>query len=121
MYPRTHDANPQNVRLKLHERIVARGAPVDPQLLQLDARIAFHRLKQVRALIGDALERRPCDMAGRRTAREAEDGAARVGVPMRAAESGERRHQVHAAVVSSLLRDGTGRPPVCISMKQPVP
>ena len=37
--------------------------------------------------------------AGGRAARDADDGAARVRIPVRRAEAGERRHEVHAAVV----------------------
>ena len=48
---------------------------------------------------------RPRDVAGRRAARDADDRAARVRIPVRRAEAGEGRHEVDAAVVGHGRRE----------------
>ena len=52
---------------------------------------------QIAGLVADALQRRARDFLARRAARQADDGAARVAVPMRRAEAGEGGHQIDAA------------------------
>ena len=59
----------------------------------------LHRVEQVGDLERDALERGAGDVRRRRAARDADDRAARVRVPVRRAEAGERRHEVDAAGV----------------------
>ena len=49
-----------------------------------------------RDLIGHRLDGRPGDVGRGRAARDADDRAAGVGIPIRRAEPDERRHQVHA-------------------------
>ena len=56
-------------------------------------------VEHVGALERDRLERGARDVRRGGAAREAEDRAARVGVPVRRAEAGERRHEIDAAVV----------------------
>ena len=59
------------------------------------------RAHGVDRLVGDRLERRARDVRAAAAAREPDDRAARVRVPVRRAESGQRRHEVHAVVASS--------------------
>ena len=66
--------------------------------------VALHRVEQVGHLEGDAFERRAGDVAARGAAGDADDGAARVRVPVRRAQAGERRHEIHAAVVGHRCR-----------------
>ena len=46
----------EQIRLKLHQQIVLRGAPVDSQLFDLDAAIGFHRLQYIHRLVGNTFE-----------------------------------------------------------------
>ena len=70
------------------------------QHVQARGAVAAHGLKHVRGLVGDGLQRRADDVRPARAAREADDGAAAVHVPVRRAQSGEGRHEVDVAVVS---------------------
>ena len=72
--------------------------------------VAVDRVEQVGHLVRDALDGGARDVAGGRAARDADDGAARVGVPVRRAESREGRHQVDAAVVGHRRRQAPRRP-----------
>ena len=53
-------------------------------------------LDEVRAPVGDALEDRAYEVRPRRSARDAEEAAARAEVPLRRAETRQRRHEGHA-------------------------
>ena len=55
-------------------------------------------------MVGDAFQRRARDVGQCRAARQAGDGAARVGLPVGCAQSGEGRHHHHAAGVGDALR-----------------
>ena len=59
-----------------------------------DRPVGAHRFEQVAGLIADRLERGAGDLGGARIAREAEHGAARLGIPIGRAEADERRHQI---------------------------
>ena len=65
----------------------------------------MHGFDEVRALESDALHRGARDMRARRAAREADQQAARIGVPLRGAESGERGHEVDVAGVGHAGRE----------------
>ena len=101
---RPHDRHAEQVGLKLHQQLLAGGAAVDAQLRQIDSRVGLHRFEQVGDLEGDALERGAGDVAGGRAAREPDDRAARVGIPVRRAQAGERGHEVDAAAVGHRRR-----------------
>ena len=93
-----------DVALELHQEIVRGGAAVHAQGGEPDSGVLLHRLEHVRRLVGEGFERRAHDVVAVDAAREAEHGAARVLVPVRRAESGERGH--HEAAVR--VRDGAG-------------
>jgi hypothetical protein len=91
---------PQQVGLELHQQVVHASAAIDPQFAHAAIRqVAAHRLQQGSALVGDALQRGARDVCHGRAAAETENGAARVGLPVRRAEAGEGRHEHHAAAV----------------------
>jgi len=56
--PGPHHTDSQDVRLKLHQQVVARSPTVYSQFLQYDARIGLHGREDIGSLIGDRLERR---------------------------------------------------------------
>ena len=91
-----HDGPLQHVGLDLHQQVVRDGAAVDAQLVHAHAGLALHQLDDVERLQRDRLQRRARDVRGRRAARDADDRAARVHVPVRRAEAGERGHDVDA-------------------------
>ena len=63
------------------------------------AGIGFHRFHNVVHLKGNAFEHRAGDMAVGGAARDAEEAAAGVLIPIRRAHTGQRGHEIHAAVV----------------------
>ena len=85
--------------MNLHEQIVGRRAAIDAELGELEARIRFHGAQHLCALERDRLQRGTCEMRAGRAAGEPEDRAARVGVPVRRTQAGERGYEIHAAVV----------------------
>jgi hypothetical protein len=86
-------------RSELHEEVVSRCPAIDPQLAQRYRGVALHGLEQVCTLEGDRLERRTSDVTASRTAGDADDRATGERIPIRAAETRERRNNVDAAVV----------------------
>jgi hypothetical protein len=83
-----HHRNAQQVGLELHQQVVDAGAAVDAQFADRAAagghRVAAHGLQQRGALEGDALQRGAGDVGDGAAARQADDGAARVGRSSRA-------------------------------------
>jgi hypothetical protein len=65
------------------------------------AKVPAHGLQQGCALEGDAFQRGAGDVGDAAAAREAEDGAARIGLPIGRAEPGEGRDEDHAAAVGN--------------------
>src|ERR1700727_3021397 len=53
---RAHDGYSEDVRLKLHERVVGRSAAIHAQLLESSAGVGFDRVHEVSHLVGDALQ-----------------------------------------------------------------
>ena len=102
-HPGAHHRNAEQVGLELHEQVVDAGAAVHAQLgHRLGAafgRVAAHGLQQGGALVGDGFQRRAGDVRHRAAACEADDGAARVGLPVGCAQAGEGGHEHHAARV----------------------
>ena len=68
------------------------------------ARIRLHGVHEVPGLVGDALQRGAHDVLLAGAARDAEQRAARIGVPVGGAQADERRDEVHPARV----RHGAG-------------
>ena len=91
------DRPTEDVGLELHEEPVRGRAAVGAQHLELPR----HRVDHVRDLEGDRLERRPRDVLARGAARDPADQAAGIGIPVRRAEPGQRRHEVDAPVEST--------------------
>ena len=104
---RAHDGNAQQVGLELHEQVVDAGAAVHAQFAHRRAaaghRVAAHGQQQGGALEGDGFKRGPRDVGNGGAARQARDGAARIGLPVGGAQSGEGRHHHHAARVGHAL------------------
>ena len=73
----------EDVGLELHEEVVGGGAAVAAELLEPDRRVPLHRLDHVAGLVGHGLQGGAGDVGARRAAGEADDGAARVRVPVR--------------------------------------
>ena len=98
---RPHHGDAQQVGLELHQQVVDAGAAVHAQLRHRGATggggVGGHGLQQRGALEGDALQRRAGDVRHRAAAAQADDGAARVGLPVGRAQAGEGRHEHHAA------------------------
>src|SRR5918997_1545646 len=92
------DGDAEDVGLELHHPAVGRGPAVGAEGRDVGPRVLPHRLDGVPCLVAHALERRPRQVRPRRAAREAHDGPARVGVPMRGAQPDERRHEVDVVV-----------------------
>ena len=81
---RAYDLRAEQVRLELHQQVVARRAAID---LQLPAAGRPRRVdmaaRDVQRLVGDALQRRTGDVRRRRAAADAADGAPGILVPIR--------------------------------------
>ena len=92
---RTIDRSAQDIGQELH-RDVARGhAAIDAEHGAGRHRpVGVHRFKQVAGLIADRLQRRLGDLGGARIARQAQQRAARIGIPIGCAQADERRHQI---------------------------
>jgi hypothetical protein len=60
---------------------------------------ASHGVEEIGDLEGDAFERGAADVRGAGVSRDADDGAARVGIPMRRAESGKGGHEEDSAAI----------------------
>jgi len=90
------DHRAEDVGLELHQEVVGRRTAVDAQRVQLDPGVGLHAVDDVARLIGDRLERRAHDVLARGAARDADQEAARLLVPVGCAEPGERRHEIDA-------------------------
>ena len=97
----------EHVRLELHEETVGRAATVRAQ--HGDALSGGgHRLDEIARLVGDALERRAREVRACGTALDPDEQTARVHVPVRRAEAGERRNEVDAVVARETRRERLG-------------
>lgn len=91
------DAHTREIGLELHQQAVGHGTAVDAHLGRGVSRIGRHGAYHVVDLEGDRFERRPGDVRGGRAARDADDRAAGIGVPVGSAQSRQRRYQIDAA------------------------
>src|SRR5262249_50870221 len=96
---RPDDRHTEDVRLKLHQKIVRRGAAIDAQFLDCDPRIPLHHVEHIGDLKSDPFQRRPRQMSGRRASRDAGDRTARVLIPMRRTQARKRGNEIDAAAV----------------------
>ena len=96
---RPGDRHAQQIRLELHQKIVLAGAAIDSELRGFDARVRLHSSEDVVHLEGDRLQRRSRDMRRGRPPGEADERAARIGIPVRSAQSGKRRDEVDVAAI----------------------
>ena len=101
---RTANRAVRNIALELHQEAVAAGTAVHRKGGEGSAGIAFHGGQQVVHLIGDGLLCGADNVLAGRAARQTDETAACVHIPMRRAQTGECRHEVHAAGVLHLAR-----------------
>ena len=80
-----------DVRLRLHQVVVCAGPTVDLEARERDAGIGTHRIQHVVGLVGQRVERGADDVRPVAAARQADDRAARVLIPMGRAKARERR------------------------------
>ena len=99
------DRRAENVRLELHHQVVPGGAAIDLEFGEADTGVAGHGLDDVHGLECDAFQGGAGDVGGGRAACQAADGAMGILVPVRGAHAGQRRDEIHPAVV----RDGGGQ------------
>ena len=90
------DGHLELIGLDLQEEVVGSGAAVGAQRADRTAGRVAHGLDDVARLVRHRLQDGAGEVSPARATREAEDRAARVRVPPRAAESGERRDDVDA-------------------------
>ena len=100
---RSDHRDAEQVGLKLQQQIIGRSAAIDAQLGDrrhpIYSGVSCHRQQQCAALERDRFQCRARDMRDRAAARQADDRALRRRLPIRRAETGERRHEYHAAGV----------------------
>src|SRR5215210_9064124 len=89
---------PQDVGLELHHPAVRGGPAIGLEGRDVYPRVGLHRLDRVASLVAHALQGRPRQVRPTAAAREADDGAPGVGVPVRRPKANERWHEVHIVV-----------------------
>src|SRR5712691_2697487 len=87
------DLDVEDVGLEAAEEIIGGGAAVDAEGAEGHARLEGHGVEYVAALEGDGLEGRARDVTAAGAARDADEDAARIRVPVRRAEPGEGGHE----------------------------
>ena len=93
------DRDVEDVRLELHEQLVAGHAAVHLQRGERHAGVGVHGVDDLAGLERRRLEHRAGQVTLVHVPGEADDGAARVRTPVRREQAGERGHEVGAAVV----------------------
>ena len=85
----------EDISQKLHRDVARRHTAIDPEHgVGRNRPISAHRFEQVAGLVADRLKRRLRDLGGTGIARQAQQGAARLGIPIGRAEPDERRHKI---------------------------
>src|SRR5687768_1486182 len=90
--------NADDVSLKLHQPVVDACTAVDTESLERNAAARAHRREHVTGTICHRLERGSHEMSAAAAARESDDHSARLGLPVRRAESGQCRDEVHSII-----------------------
>ena len=90
------DRRVEDVGEPLHRPVGRHHAAVDAQhgLGRRALPVLLHGVEQVARLVGDGFQRRAGEFGRPGIARQAEDRAARLGIPMRRAETDEGRHEI---------------------------
>src|SRR5439155_25144416 len=96
---RSADWDAENVRLELHEQIVARGPPIDAQFVYGNARIFFHDFEDIGHLESDSLQRGARNVSCGGPARQTGNRATRILIPVRRPQPGKRGYQVNPAAI----------------------
>ena len=91
------------VGLHLQHEVHHCSPTIDAKIANRHTRRTSHCIDHVASLHHHALHRGACKVCARRAAGDAENGAAGIRVPPRAAEPGERRHQHDAASIRHAL------------------
>ena len=97
----TLDRGAEHVGLELHQPVVLRHPAVHAQRHAVARRggsMSAHQLHDVPRRVRHGLQCRASQVRASGSARESDDRAARPRLPVRRAEAGERRHEVHAVV-----------------------
>ena len=87
------------IRLKLHQKVVGARAAVRTQRLQGNTGVLLHRTQHIRRLIGKRFQHRTHDLCAAGAARQSNEHAAGIRVPVRRAQAGKRRHKIYPARV----------------------
>ena len=99
-------SKPKNVRLRLHEVIAHARATIHAQFARLRTGVGFHRFHDVIDLEGDTFQRGAGKVAVGGAAGDAEESAARVRIPVRRAEAGQRRDEINTTLSSTVASEG---------------
>ena len=96
----------QDIGQELHGDVARGHAAIDTEHRAARRRpVGAHGLQQLAGLIADRLQRRLRDLGWPGIAGQAEDRAARFGVPVRRAEADEGRHEINLLGRIGLLRE----------------
>ena len=98
----SHHRHAQDVGLELHQQRVVDHAAVNLERGKLHAGILLHGVQHFARLVGGGLQRGAADVALVDEARQPDDGAAGVGLPIGREEAGEGGHKIDAAAVGHL-------------------
>src|SRR5579884_1193302 len=89
----------QDVSLELHEEVIDDCAAVNAQCLHVDTTVGSHSFQHVSGLVTHGFQGGTSHVSYRRASREADNGAACVGVPVWRAQTYKRWYQIDTAIV----------------------
>ncbi len=95
------DTHAKEIGLQLHQHVVSGCPTVHAQLLERKPRVGLHCVEHIDDLERDAFKSRTGDVCPRRSAGHSDEGTARVLVPVRGSEAGERGDEHDAARVGN--------------------
>lgn len=102
---RTIDRNAEDIGLELHEHIVGNSAAIDFEGSQFDARVCFHGAEDIFRLVSHRIESCTNDVRFLSAARDADDQAAGIHIPVGSAETDECRYDIDAVRVGNAFSD----------------
>src|SRR5438128_8085691 len=76
----------QNISLELHEQVIDDSSAIYTQGRHMHATISSHGFQYITGLVAHGFERGTSNIASGRTACQANDGAACVGIPVRSSQ-----------------------------------